>query len=252
MSDLLSKNYLLYLRDMSKKVIYGSGAAGNYSQVLYRTSRVKKDKRFQRITNLKLEDINKIDGYKVSLNQEKIVNGIFCTSGIMCGTFPNKKNSNFAPRILAAPIIYNQLFFEEDGSYDLSDWTINYDIITALISSDSEEENYSYFPTDLNEENLDINEFIEKLENNIFELKEKKLSLINNYSLQFFNQVKTLTDLESDFIDLPIDCIKAAIEKKEEKLFKLFFCPGDWIFYGPVPPGLSTFRALNDLSEEIE
>ena len=142
MSDLLSRNYLLYLRDMSKKVIYGSGSAGNYSQVLYRTSRVKKDKRFQRITNLKLEDINKIDGYKVSLNQEKIGNGIFCTSGIMCGTFPNKKNSNFAPKILAAPIIYNQLFFEEDGSYDLSDWTINYDIITALISSDSEEENY--------------------------------------------------------------------------------------------------------------
>ena len=40
--------------------------------------------------------------------------------------------------------------------------------------------------------NLDINEFIERLENNIFELKEKKLSLINNYSLQFFNQLKLL------------------------------------------------------------
>tara|TARA_A100001388_G_scaffold262453_1_gene232038 strand:- start:3880 stop:4638 length:759 start_codon:yes stop_codon:yes gene_type:complete len=252
MSDILSKNYLLYLRDMSKKVLYGSGSAGNYSQVLYRTSRVKNDKRFQRISNLKLKDIDKIDGYKVSINQEKIGNGIFCTFGILCGTFPNKKNSNFAPKIIAAPIIYSQLFFEEDGNYDLTDWIINYDIITSLIYKDSEEEDYSYFPTDINEDNNDINEFIEKLENNINTVNEKNLSLINNYSLQFFNQVKILTNLDSENINLPIDCIKAAIKIKEEKVCKLFFCPGDWIFYAPVPPGLSTFRALNDLSEEMK
>ena len=252
MSDLLSKNYLLYLRDMSKKVIYGSSSAGNYSQVLYKTSRVKKDKRLQRITNLKIQDIEKIDGYKVSLNQEKIGNGIFCTSGILCGTFPNNKNYNYVPKIIAAPLIYNQLFFEENGDYDLTDWIINYDIITALISNNFEEDNYAYLPTDINENNQDINKFIENLENNILQLKEKNQHLINDYSLQFFNQIKIISNLESDIINLPIDCMKAAIKTKEEKLYKLFFCPGDWIFYAPVPPGLSTFRALNDLSEEIK
>ena len=42
MEDSLSKQYLLYLRDMSRKVVYGaSGSAGDYSQVLIRGSKQK-------------------------------------------------------------------------------------------------------------------------------------------------------------------------------------------------------------------
>ena len=47
MSDQLSEKYLLYLRDMSRKVVYGSGSSGNYSQVLIRGSKGKKAKQFQ-------------------------------------------------------------------------------------------------------------------------------------------------------------------------------------------------------------
>ncbi len=34
MSDQLSEKYLLYLRDMSRKVVYGSGSSGNSSDSL--------------------------------------------------------------------------------------------------------------------------------------------------------------------------------------------------------------------------
>ena len=37
----------------------------------------------------------------------------------------------------------------------------------------------------------------------------------------------------------------------DNNLRKFFFCPGDWIFFAPIPEGLSTYQALNDLSKEI-
>ena len=47
MEDSLSKQYLLYLRDMSRKVVYGaSGSAGDYSQVLIRGSKQKQGRKF--------------------------------------------------------------------------------------------------------------------------------------------------------------------------------------------------------------
>ena len=66
MSDQLSEKYLLYLRDMSRKVVYGSGSSGNYSQVLIRGSKGKKAKQFQRITSLKLNNLieHSSDGYE--------------------------------------------------------------------------------------------------------------------------------------------------------------------------------------------
>ena len=53
MGDSLSKQYLLYLRDMSRKVVYGaSGSAGDYSQVLIRGSKQKNGRKFQRMTDV--------------------------------------------------------------------------------------------------------------------------------------------------------------------------------------------------------
>ena len=80
MSRTLSERYLLYLRDMSKKVVFGSGAAGDYSQVLITTSRKKSQKKFQRITDLRLNQVmtSGTEGYRRELDQEKIGNGIFC------------------------------------------------------------------------------------------------------------------------------------------------------------------------------
>ena len=59
--------------------------------------------------------------------------------------------------------------------------------------------------------------------------------------------------IETDFeiVDKPLDCLSLGIEARENKIRKFFFCPGDWIFFAPIPEGLSTYQALNDLSKEI-
>ena len=146
MSDLLSEKYLLYLRDMSRKVVYGSGSSGNYSQVLIRGSKGKKAKQFQRITSLKLNNIveNYSEGYRRQTDQEKIGNGIFCGVGILSGTYTKKVGSNSALRLIAAPTLYGQLTFEEDGEWEISDWVVNYDIASSLIARNADEEEEAY------------------------------------------------------------------------------------------------------------
>ena len=74
MSDLLSEKYLLYLRDMSRKVVYGSGSSKLFSSFI-RGSKGKKAKQFQRITSLKLNNIIEYssDGYRRQTDQKRLV-----------------------------------------------------------------------------------------------------------------------------------------------------------------------------------
>ena len=52
MTITLSERYLLYLREMSKKVVFGSGAIGDYSQVLITTARKKSQNKFHNVRYL--------------------------------------------------------------------------------------------------------------------------------------------------------------------------------------------------------
>mgnify|MGYP001169235552 FL=1 len=253
MSDLLSEKYLLYLRDMSKKVVYGSGASGNYSQVLIRGSRGKDAKKFQRITELKIDTLvqSNSNGYRRQIDQEKIGNGIFCGIGIMSGTYTKKVGSKSALRLIAAPTIYGQLTFEEDGEFEISEWLVNYDIASSLITrnADEEEEAYASFDPDSDKTG---NQVIEEIENTLEKLKTNDLAILNKLSLKFLNGFKTLTETSAEFVDTPLESVKAAIDARDnQKIKKFFYCPGDWIFFAPIPPGLSTYRALNELAQEI-
>ena len=69
MSDILSERYLLYLRDMSGKVV--SRSSGHSSQVLIRGTRGKKEKKFQRITQINLMKLfeNPKEGYRRQQDQ---------------------------------------------------------------------------------------------------------------------------------------------------------------------------------------
>ena len=78
MSNSLSECYLLYLRDMSRKVAFGSASGGDYAQVLITAAKRKTKSRFQRITNIHFSNsVAKEEGYRRELDQEKIGNGIF-------------------------------------------------------------------------------------------------------------------------------------------------------------------------------
>ena len=117
MEDSLSKQYLLYLRDMSRKVVYGaSSSAGDYSKVLIGGSKQKNSRKFPRMTDIKLKKmLNNPDGFRRQQDQENIGNGIFCGVGLIAGTYSKKVSGQKSLRLIAAPAIYGQIFFEEDG-----------------------------------------------------------------------------------------------------------------------------------------
>ncbi|MFO0004071.1 MAG: hypothetical protein ACK559_23365, partial [bacterium] len=74
------------------------------------------------------------------MDQEKIGNGIFCGVGILAGTYTKRMGAKSALRLIAAPTIYGQVVFEEGGEAEVSEWVVNYDIATALIGRNADEE----------------------------------------------------------------------------------------------------------------
>lgn len=250
MTRSLSERYLLYLRDMSKKVVFGSGATGDYSQVLITASRKKSQKKFQRVTDLRLYQVmtSGTEGYRRELDQEKIGNGIFCGVGILAGTYTKRVGTKSTLKLIAAPTIYGQVIFEESGEAEITEWVVNYDIATALIgrNADEEEEAYAAFDPEASQTGGRIVQDIEDL---LETFSTKDLSSILPLSERYVSGFKELTETSCERLETPLECVEAAIDARDNlKVKKFFFCPGDWIFFAPVPPGLSTYRALDDLA----
>lgn len=253
MSRTLSERYLLYLREMSKKVVFGSGALGDYSQILITAARKKSQKKFQRITDLRLNQVivSGVEGYRRELDQGKIGNGIFCGVGILAGTYTKKVGAKSTLRLIAAPTIYGQIIFEESGEAEVAEWVVNYDIASALIgrNTDEEEEAYAAFDPEATQTGGQI---IQDIENQLDSVSTKDIGSILALSEKYVCGFIKLTETTCERVDSPLKCVEAAIHTRDIlKNKKFFFCPGDWIFFAPVPPGLSTYRALDDLAKEL-
>lgn len=253
MSRTLSERYLLYLREMSKKVVFGSGAVGDYSQILITTTRRKSQKKFQRITDLRLRQViaSGAEGYRREQDQEKIGNGIFCGVGILAGTYTKRVGTKSTLRLIAAPTIYGQVLFEESGEAEVTEWVVNYDIATALIgrNADEEEEAYAAFDPEASQTGGQI---IQDIEDVLETVTTKDVGSILALSEKYVSGFKALTETTCERVDTPLECVEAAIDARDNlKTRKFFFCPGDWVFFAPVPPGLSTYRALDDLAKEV-
>jgi hypothetical protein len=253
MSRTLSERYLLYLREMSKKVVFGSGTVGDYSQVLITTSRKKSHKKFQRITDLRLSQVitSGTEGYRRELDQEKIGNGIFCGVGILAGTYAKRVGTRSTLRLIAAPTIYGQVVFEESGEAEVAEWVINYDIATALIGRNADEEDEAYAAFDP-EASQTGGQIIQDIEDLLEAATTKDVGSILALSEKYVSGFKELTETTCERVNTPLECVEAAIDARDNlKTKKFFFCPGDWVFCAPVPPGLSTYRALDDLAKEV-
>lgn len=253
MTGTLSERYLLYLRDMSKKVVFGSGSTADYSQILVRPSKRKTANKFQRITELNLQQVidSGTEGYRRDRDQEKIGNGIFCGIGILAGTYTKRVGSKSALRLIAAPLIYGQVVFEEDGQAEVSEWVVNHDIATSLIArnADEEEEAYAAFDPDANRTG---NQIVQEIDDALDTILNDDLASVYTLSEKLVNGFIDLTETACDQMETPLGCVEAAIDARDNlKCKKFFFCPGDWIFFAPIPPGLSTYRALDDLAREV-
>ncbi|NDC37179.1 MAG: hypothetical protein EBZ48_03905 [Proteobacteria bacterium] len=251
MPGTLSERYLLYLRDMSRKVSFGSTSV-DFSQVLIKPSRKKTNNKFHRVTDLRLSQVlaNGADGYRRQLDQEKIGQGIFCGAGILAGTYVKKLGSSNTLKLIAAPTIYSQVIFEENGDAGVSEWVLNYDVATALIArnTDEEEEAYAAFDPEAGKTGTQI---VQEIEDALDDASTNDLDRVNQLSNRFVDNLKDFTETECEVIDRPLACIEAGIEARDSLRRKQFYyCPGDWIFFAPIPPGLSTYRALDELANE--
>ena len=255
MEDSLSKRYLLYLRDMSRKIVYGgSSSAGDYSQVLIRGFKKDEGRKFPRMTDIKLNSmINKSDGYKKQQDQENIGNGIFCGVGIIAGTYTKKVKGTSSLRLVAAPAIYGQISFDEDAPSEgeINEWIVNYDIASALIRRNQSEEDETYAAFSEDEDDITGNKLITEIEDELDKYSSPDINLLDKLSTKFIEGFAKLTETEFDYVENPMDALNSAIDARDvAKLRKFYYCPRDWVFFAKVPEGLSTYQALNDLSKE--
>lgn len=237
---------------MSRKVSFGASSGGDYSLVLIQGKTSKSKNRFQRITDIRLEQVmaSGTEGYKCEIDQAKIGNGIFCGIGMLSGTYVKKRGGSSELRLISAPIIYGQILFEEDGEAEISEWIVNYDISTALISRNTseEEEAYSVFNP---EASKSTNKIIEEVEQELSNLDPLDLKSIGTLSEKILSEYGQIAETSCEILEMPIDGAKASIEARDTtKQKQFFYSPGDWIYFAPVPTGLSTYRALDDLAKE--
>jgi hypothetical protein len=95
-------------------------------------------------------------------------------------------------------------------------------------------------------------QIVQDIEDILDSVSTKDLGSVVPLSEKYVSGFKELTETSCERVETPLECVEAAIDARDNlKARKFFFCPGDWIFFAPVPPGLSTYRALDDLAKEV-
>lgn len=253
LEDELGKRYLLYLRDMSRKVIFGSAksSAGDYTRILVLNSRRKDDSRFSRMTEWTLQDLRSKgkEGAKLAEKQNDIGNGIFCAAGVIAGVVSGKATQKGKTSVIAAPLIYGQIEFEEDGDSEITEWLLNYDLATELLSGLDDDK--SEGSINLKVSGIKPAEVIRGLEERLEVLNTDDLNEVNQVSLDYQLFLSSILNYEFGDCPSPIVAVKIAMGLSDAKEEGVNVVEGDWIFTAPVPSGLNTYTALQDIAKKL-
>lgn len=253
LEDELGKRYLLYLRDMSRKVIFGSAksSAGDYTRILVLNSRRKDDSRFSRMTEWTLQDLRSKgkEGAKLAEKQNDIGNGIFCAAGVIAGVVSGKATQKGKTSVIAAPLIYGQIEFEEDGDSEITEWLLNYDLATELLSGLDDDK--SEGSINLEVSGIKPAEVIRGLEERLEVLNTDDLNEVNQVSLDYQLFLSSILNYEFGDCPSPIVAVKIAMGLSDAKEEGVNVVEGDWIFTAPVPSGLNTYTALQDIAKKL-
>lgn len=253
LEDELGKRYLLYLRDMSRKVIFGSAksSAGDYTRILVLNSRRKDDSRFSRMTEWTLQDLRSKgkEGAKLAEKQNDIGNGIFCAAGVIAGVVSGKATQKGKTSVIAAPLIYGQIEFEEDGDSEITEWLLNYDLATELLSGLDDDK--SEGSINLEVSGIKPAEVIRGLEERLEVLNTDDLNEVYQVSLDYQLFLSSILNYEFGDCPSPIVAVKIAMGLSDAKEEGVNVVEGDWIFTAPVPSGLNTYTALQDIAKKL-
>lgn len=253
LEDELGKRYLLYLRDMSRKVIFGSAksSAGDYTRILVLNTRRKDDSRFSRMTEWTLQDLRSKgkEGAKLAEKQHDIGNGIFCAAGVIAGVVSGKATQKGKTSVIAAPLIYGQIEFEEDGDSEITEWLLNYDLATELLSGLDDDK--SEGSINLEVSGIKPAEVIRGLEERLEVLETDNLNEVNQVSLDYQVFLSSILNYEFGDCPSPIVAVKIAMGLSDAKEEGVNVVEGDWIFTAPVPSGLNTYTALQDIAKKL-
>ena len=262
------KNYLAYLKDISRKIVSDSG----FEKALLDKSRTNKAFTFQKNTN-KLKFTNKDELYSKIKNIEDYLSKnndkkLFCGFGLVAGT---------KGRQYAAPLIYLECeIFKDDDTFiiefDFDTNSFNYDLITSIL-------NYSitakYNVADdevFNEDFQKEIDIVEKIENEIRNFD--KINLLQDFSKEIFQLLQDkLVDFESinsqkkgysftteiDLFNSKPKKSRTAKKEPEDKRTRKSIFEEDLVFFecahffvNNIPHQLSTYEALRKLIQEIE
>ena len=114
------------------------------------------------------------------------------------------------------------------------------------VDADEEEEAYAAFDPEASQTGGQI---VQDIEDALETISTKDVGSILALSEKYVSGFKELTETSCERVETPLECAESAIDARDNlKVKKFFFCPGDWVFFAPVPAGLSTYRALNDLA----
>jgi hypothetical protein len=249
----LGRRYLLYLRDMSRKVIFGTAksSAGDYTRILVLNSRRKDDSRFSRMTEWTLDDLRYRgkEGAKLAEKQADIGNGIFCAAGIIAGVVSGNATQKGKTSVIAAPLVYGQIEFEEDGESEIAEWMLNYDLATELLSGIDDDKSEGSI-------NLEVSgirpaEVIRELEERLELLQTNDLEEVNRVSKDYEAFLSSVLCQEFGDCPSPIVAVKIAMGLSDAKEEGVNTVEGDWIFTAPVPSGLNTYTALQDIAKKL-
>lgn len=235
-------------------MIFGStkSSAGDYTRILVLNTKRKDDSRFSRMTEWTLNDLRSKgrEGAKLADKQAEIGNGIFCAAGVIAGVISGKATQKAKTSVIAAPLIYGQVQFEEDGESEIVEWLLNYDLATELLSGLDDENSEGSL-------NLEVSgirpaEVIRGLEERLERLDTEDLDEVNKVSNDYQKFLSQILSLEFGDCPSPIVAVKIAMGLSEAKDQGVNLVDGDWIFTAPVPSGLNTYTALQDIAKKLD
>lgn len=249
-SDLL-REYISYLRDVSRKIVYRAG----FENVLPPETRKRKNYYFNFDNYQDISNLFKSDEYSIPKREVEFSRYITTVNNFLLsedeykyflgfGMIYGKRDNNylFAPLVTAICNISNTDNGDLKINIDKQSYQVNYDLLAKLLNIKFEEEDGE--ERTLTQEEEDKFRTIEGVEDKVIKIgKSQNIPNSQDIFKELKENIPELLEVQCDVVDFNYES-----RFKEESLFgSLLFTSHVFGFVRRVPNVLSTYESLNDL-----